>query len=86
MLGTCVIPFFRRIVNDKSSYSIILVIQGHLLDGSCSFFVMNSNPINASLKSSGIFVNSRSKVNFKVSYDFSSNAAWGASVSYFYRT
>ena len=44
------------------------------------FFMLNSNPISASLKSLGIFVSSRSKVNFKVNYDFSTNEAWGTSV------
>ena len=37
-------------------------------------FVLNSNP-SASLKSIGIFVGLRSKVNFKVKYDFSRNEA-----------
>ena len=35
------------------------------------FFVLNSNPMSASLESLSIFVYSRSKVNFKVKYDFS---------------
>ena len=39
------------------------------------FFVLNSNPMSASLKSLSIFVDSRSKVNFKVKYDFSTNEA-----------
>ena len=34
------------------------------------FFLLNSNPMSASLKSLGIFLHSRSKVNFKVKYDF----------------
>ena len=37
-LGTCVIRLFREILTEKSNYSIILVIQGHLLDGSNRFF------------------------------------------------
>ena len=37
------------------------------------FFVLNSNPMSASLKSLSIFVYSRSKVNVK--YDFSTNEA-----------
>ena len=44
------------------------------------FFVLNLNPISASLKSLSIFVNSRTKVNFKINYDFSTNEAWGTSV------
>ena len=39
------------------------------------FFVLNSNPMSASLKSLSIFVDSRSKVNLKVKYDFSKNEA-----------
>ena len=39
------------------------------------FFLLNSNPMSASLKYSGIFFNSRSKVNFKVKYDLSTNEA-----------
>ena len=39
------------------------------------FFVLNSNPMSASLKSLSILVYSRSKVNFKVKYAFSSNEA-----------
>ena len=38
-------------------------------------FVLNSNPISASLKSLCIFVDSRSKANLKVKYDFSRNEA-----------
>ena len=37
------------------------------------FFLLNSNPISDSLKNLGIFLNSRSKVNFNVNYDFSTN-------------
>ena len=44
-------------------------------DVSYSFFLRNSNPMSASLKNSGIFLHSRSKVNFKVKYDFSTNEA-----------
>ena len=43
-------------------------------------FVINLNPISASLKSLGILVNSRAKINFKVNYDFSTSEAWGTSV------
>ena len=39
------------------------------------FFVLNSNPMSASLKSLSIFVDSRSKVNLKGKYDFSRNEA-----------
>ena len=39
------------------------------------FFLLNSNPMSAILKYSGIFFNSRSKVNFKVKYDLSTNEA-----------
>ena len=39
------------------------------------FFVLNSNPMSASLKSLSIFVNSRAKFNLKVKYDFSRNEA-----------
>ena len=37
------------------------------------FFVPNSNTMSASLESLSIFVYSRSKVNFKIKYDFSTN-------------
>ena len=37
------------------------------------FLLLNSNPISASLKYSVIFFNSRSKGNFKVKYDLSTN-------------
>ena len=37
--------------------------------------MLNSNPMSASLKSLSIFVDSRSKVNLKVKYDFSRNEA-----------
>ena len=37
--------------------------------------VLNSNPMSASLESLSIFVYSRSKVNFKVKYFFSTNEA-----------
>ena len=40
-----------------------------------NFFVLNSYPMSASLKSSGICVKTRSKVNFKVKYDFLPNEA-----------
>ena len=39
------------------------------------FFVLNSSPISASLKSLSIFIDSRSKVNLKVKYDFSRDEA-----------
>ena len=39
------------------------------------FFVLNSNPMSASFKSLSIFVDSRSKVNIKVKYDFLRNEA-----------
>ena len=39
------------------------------------FFLLISNPMSASLKSLSIFVDSRSKVNLKVKYDFSRNEA-----------
>ena len=39
------------------------------------FFVLNSNPMCASLKNLSIFVDSKSKVNLKVKYDFSRNEA-----------
>ena len=38
-------------------------------------FVLNSNPMSASLGSLSIFVYSREKVNSKVKYDFSKNEA-----------
>ena len=38
-------------------------------------FLLNLNPMSARLKSLDIFFNSRSKVNFKVKYDFSTNDA-----------
>ena len=44
------------------------------------FFVLNSNPMSANLKNLSIFVYSRSKVNFEVKYDFSTNEALGTSV------
>ena len=45
--------------------------------GTCviPLFLLKSNPMSASLKSLGIFLNSRSKVNFNVKYDFSTNGA-----------
>ena len=39
------------------------------------FFVLNSNSMSVSLERSSIFVYSRSKVNNKVKYDFSTNEA-----------
>ena len=39
------------------------------------FVVLNSSPMIASLNVSSILVNSRSKVNFKVKYDISTNEA-----------
>ena len=39
------------------------------------FFVLNLNPMSVSLKNLSIFVYSRSKVHFKVKYDFSTNEA-----------
>ena len=38
-------------------------------------FALNSNPMSASLKSQGIFVSSRPKVNVKVKYYFLTNEA-----------
>ena len=38
-------------------------------------FVLNSNPMSASLEKLSIFVNSSSKVNLKVKYDFFLNEA-----------
>ena len=46
------------------------------------FFVLNSNPMSASLKSLRIFVYSRSKVNFKVKYAFSTNEAMSTTLHY----
>ena len=40
-----------------------------------AYFVLNSNPMSASLRGLSIFVDSRSKVNLKVKYDFSRNEA-----------
>ena len=40
-----------------------------------AFFLLNSNPTSASLKKLDIFLNSRSKFNFKVKYDFLTNEA-----------
>ena len=40
-----------------------------------NFFVLNSHPMSVSLKNLSIFVDSRSKVNLKVKYDFSVNEA-----------
>ena len=42
--------------------------------------VLNLNPRSDSLKSLALFLNSGSKINFKVDYDFSTNEAWGTSV------
>ena len=39
------------------------------------FFLLNSNPTSASLKILDSFLNSRSKFNYKVKYDFSTNEA-----------
>ena len=39
------------------------------------FIVLNSYPVSSSLKNSGICVKTRSKVNFKVKYDFLTNEA-----------
>ena len=39
------------------------------------FFVLNLNPMSAILKSLSIYVDSRSKVNLKVKYDFWKNEA-----------
>ena len=39
------------------------------------FFVLNSNPMSASLKSVRIFVDTRANINLKVKYDFSRNKA-----------
>ena len=39
------------------------------------FFMLNSYPVSASLNNSGICVKTRSKVNFKVKYDFLTNEA-----------
>ena len=36
--------------------------------------MLNLNPISANFKNLGIFVNSSSKINFKVNYDFLTNA------------
>ena len=44
------------------------------------FFMLNSNPISASLESLSFFVDSGSKVNLKVKYDFLRNEAVGTSV------
>ena len=48
------------------------------------FFVLNLNPMSASLKSLSIFVYSRSKVNFKVKYVFSTNEARNSVIPHFY--
>ena len=48
------------------------------------FFVLNLNPMSASLKSLSIFVDSRSKVNLKVKYDFSRNEARDMFNTHFY--
>ena len=61
------------------------MIQGHHLDGSNIFFFVcaefkSDKHDKCQLESLGISVNSRSKINFKVNYDFSTNEAWGTRV------
>ena len=47
------------------------------------FFALNSYPMRASLKISGIFVEKWSNVNFKVKYDFSKMKLGTSAISYF---
>ena len=54
--------------NNRSSESLTLFcyIYNVVLMFLIYFVLLNSNPMSASLKYSGIFLNSRSKVNFKI--------------------
>ena len=63
--------------NNRFSASLILFcyIYNVFLMFLIDFFLPNPNPMGVSLKYSGIFFNSRSKVNFKVKYDLSTNEA-----------
>ena len=46
--------------------------------------MLNSNPMSASLKSLSVFVDSRSKDNIKVKYDFSEMKLGTSVIFYFY--
>ena len=73
---------FRGILTEKSIYSIILVIQGHLLDGSNIFFCAKFKSDKCRLKKFSTFCKFKVnfKVNLKVNYYFSTNEACGTSV------
>ena len=63
------------IVQARDDLTLFCYIYNVFLIFLIDFFVLNSNPMSASLKSLSIFVDSRSKVNLKVKYDFSRNEA-----------
>ena len=63
------------IVRARDDLTLLCDIYHVLLMFLVDSFVLNSNPMSASLKSLNIFVDTRSKVNLKVKYDFSRNVA-----------
>ena len=64
-----------HIVRARDDLTLFCDIYNGFLMFFIDFFVLSSNPTSASLKSLSIFVDSRSKVNLKVKYDFSRNEA-----------
>ena len=59
----------KEVVRARDDLTLCCDIYNVFID----FFVLNLNPMSASLKSLSIFVDLRSKVNLKVKYDFSRN-------------
>ena len=89
-LGTLVIPLFLYIFCHFEHIGKLFIKKNNRFSSSLTLFfyvynvflmflikkiLRNSNPMSSSLKSLGIFLHSRSKVNFKVKYDFSTNEA-----------
>ena len=65
----------RLIVQARDDLTLFCDIYNVFMMFRIDFFVLNLNPMNASLKNLSIFVDSSSKVNLKVKYDFSRNKA-----------
>ena len=68
-------PKYQVIVRARDDLTLFCDIYNVFLMFLIDFFVLNLNPMSASLKSLSIFVDSRSKVNLKVKYDFLRNKA-----------
>ena len=76
MLGKNIFTIiFVIIVRARDDLTLFCDIYDVFLMFLSDFFVLNLNPMSANLKSLRIFVDSRSKVNLNVKYDFSRNEA-----------